>query len=264
MPLYLRKTKNRKAKTAFLHLFLLTFFFSLWSQEEDFDYEHIQSSLVNFSRISANLEYYEFNQLTEALYLVSNGTFELNDFSRVNIELIGTSYWNNGEQSYSLGDFSLTYARNFYSKMLFEEGFQGFTAALKSIFPTGDSENIGLFGHIILEPSLYYSWLLNNEKFFISNQWRMFLPLIDINNNDDPPLFLRFEPRFGYEDDNFWTSLTLDNRIVFNRDSYVLFSRLDFGIKVTEKLGFNAFYTHRLIGNVLFEIYTGIGFYTII
>lgn len=234
------------------------------AQIEDYDDEHIQSSLVNFSKFNINAEYYEFNQLTEALYLVSNGTFELNDFSRINIELIGTSYWNNGQQSYSLGDFSLTYARNFYSKMFFEEGFQGFTAAVKTIFPTGLSENTGLFGHIILEPSLYYSWLLDNEKFFISNQWRLFLPVIDVNKNDDPPLFLRFEPRFGYEDQRFWASLTMDNRLVFNRDTYVLFSRFDFGFKITEKFGFNGFYTHRLIGDVLFQKYAGIGFYKII
>lgn len=234
------------------------------AQIEDFDDEHIQSSLVNFSRFNFNTEYYKFNQLTESLYLVANGTFELDEFSRVNVELIGTSYWNGGEQSYSLGDFSLSYARNFYSKMYFEGGFQGFTVALKTIFPTGNSENAGLFGHIMVEPSIYYSWLLKNEKFFISNQWRVFLPLIDVNKNNDPPMFLRYEPRFGYEDEKIWISMTLDNRFVFNRDSYVLFGRFDFGVKVTEKLGFNAFYTHRLIGDDLFEKYIGLGIYKIL
>ena len=242
---------------------ILLFSTKLLSQVADFDQEHIESSLINFSKIDVSTEYYRFSELSEALYLVANGTIELNDISRLNIELSGTSYWNGGQLSFTAGDFNLAYSKNFYSNNLFDPGYQGLTASLKGIFPTGDSENPGLFGHFILEPSIFYSWLLKNEKFFISNQWRFFLPLIDANHNDDPPLFLRFEPKFGYESKKIWASITMDNRMVFNRDEYVLHGRLDFGLKLTDKFGITSFYTHRLVGNVLFERYAGLGIYNI-
>ena len=127
-----------------------------------------------------------------------NGNLEFGNSDYVNFELIGSRYDIDGNPGYTAGEFSISYTKNFYSEEFLDSGFQGVSPTIKLILPTGNADYAGLSGHWILEPSLYYSWLLTNEKFFISNRWRAFLPLIDVQNATEPPSFLRFEPRFGF------------------------------------------------------------------
>lgn len=242
-------------------IFLLILGTNVYGQYEDYDNEHIESSLPNFSGFHTNAEYYRFNEQERAVYLLINGNLEFGNSDYVNVELIGTRYRIDGSTHYSAGDFSISYTKNFYSRHFLDSGFQGVSPSLKVILPTGNADYTGLFGYWIVEPSLYYSWLLKNEKFFVSNRWRMFLPLIDVRDAGEPPEFLRFEPRFGYEDNRLWTSLTLDARVIFNQDEVVLFYRLDGGLKINDSSGLSAFYTERVVSSALFKVYAGIGYY---
>lgn len=245
----------------FCVLFLLLATIQLRAQVEDYDEEHIVSSLVNFSSLNTSLEFYEFNGGESAISLVANATFEFGQSDYVNVELIGARYSREGQIQYTQGDFSISYSKNLYSKYFLDPGFQGWAPSLKVVLPTGDPDFAGLFGHWIAEPSVYYSWLLNNEKFFLSNRWRLFLPLINVSDAAEPPRQIRFEPRFGYETDAFWTSVTLDNRWVFNQDAYVLFYRLDGGYKIDENSGISLFVTQRIVNTVLFKFYAGFAYY---
>jgi len=252
--------------TRLLILLMLSFnllVIEVYAQEEDYDDEHITSSLPNFSSFNINPEFYQFNSNESAYYLVSNGTFEFGNSDYLNIELVGAYYTRDGDQDFTLGDFSVTYAKNFYSKKHLSSGFQGITPSLKVIMPTGNPDFAGLFGYWIAEPSLYYSWLLKNEKLFFSNRWRAFLPAIEAKDAAEPPLFIRFEPRFGYENKKFWASVTLDNRYIINQEEFVLFYRLDGTYKLNESSGLTLFYTERIYNSVLFQHYTGLSFYYI-
>lgn len=233
------------------------------AQYEDYDEEHIESSLPNFSGFHVNMEYYKFNDSENATYLVGNGKIELGDRDYINIELIGAHYSRNGHQRFTPGDFSLSYTRNFYAKNFLDTGFQGWSPTIKLILPTGNAAYSGLFGHWILEPAIYHSWLLRNDRFFISTRWRAFLPIIQVDKGSEPPVFIRFEPRFGYENDRFWLSFTLDNRYITNQDEYVLFQRIDGAYKIARNRGLSFFYTQRIYNKVLFEIYAGVGYYHI-
>lgn len=251
-------------KIFLISLLLLLCFKSYAQLVEDYDESHIESSLPNFSGFNVNTEFYNFNVSEKAFYLVGNGKIEFGDRDYVNIELIGASYRRDSQQHSTAGDFNISYTRNYYSKNFLDSGFQGVSPTLKIILPTGNADYAGLFGYWIVEPSVYYSWLLKNEKFFISHRWRAFLPLIDVKNVADPPQLIRFEPRFGYENNKFWISITLDNRIILNQGEYVLFYRLDGGIKLTKNSGFTIFFTQRIFNDVLFEKYAGIGYYHIL
>lgn len=252
-------------KLTYLHFLVFQLILStgLCAQEEDYDEEHIESSLPNFSNFNINLEFYQFNGNEKALYLVANGIIEFGNSDYLEVELSSAYYTRNGDEQYTLGDFNFAYSKNFYSKSYLSSGFQGITPAVKVIIPTGNPDYSGLFGYWIAEPSLYYSWLLKNEKLFFSNRWRAFLPGIQAKDASKPPVLIRFEPRFGYENKHFWTSITLDNRYILNQGEYVLFFRLDGGYKLNKKSGLSFFYTERIYNNVLFKRYTGLSFYYI-
>lgn len=247
--------------------FLLLLFFAVSStcvgQEGDYDDEHIESSLSNFSSFNINPEFYQFNGDERAIYLVANGKIEFGSSDYINVEFIGANYTKDGNRGYTFGDFSLAYTKNFYSSKFLNRGFQGISPTFKAIIPSGNPEYSAIFGYWIAEPSIYYSWLLNNEKFFISNRWRAFLPLIEAKESSEPPLFIRFEPRFGYENKKIWTSITLDNRLIINQEKFVLFYRLDGGYKINENSGISFFYTERIYNNVLFRRYAGLSYYYI-
>ena len=249
-------------------LFLLVLSIGLFciegiAQIKGFDDSHIESSLTNFSSFYTNLEYYKFNDNEKSFYLLTNGTIEFGNSNYLNIELLAARYMKDETVGYTLGDFNLTYTKNFYSEKFLNPGFQGVSPSVKLILPTGKAHYSGIFGYWILEPAIYYSWLLANEKFFFSNRWKLFLPLVNVQQAAEPPLFIRFEPCFGYENEKIWASLTLDNRIVLNQDKFVLFYRLDGGFKINEKSGLSAFYTKRIHNTVFFNIYMGIGYYHI-
>lgn len=249
----------------FLLLLLLSNICAGYAQvSDDFDNGHIESSLPNFSEFSISTEYYEFRSQETAIYLVSNGRIEFGNSDYLNLEISGARYDLNGSISYGLGDFNISYTKNLYSGKFHSKGFQGLSGSFKLLIPTGNSDYPGLFGHWIIEPSIYYSWLLGNENWFIGNRWRVFTPFKNRTDIAEPPNFIRFEPVFGYENGNFWTSITLDNRWVYNMDAYVLYYRFDLGIKTFEKSGFQAFFTNRIHGEVLFRTYAGIGYYHIL
>ncbi|TLX77079.1 hypothetical protein E9993_05190 [Labilibacter sediminis] len=214
---------------------------------------------INLSRMHSNLEFYQFNGNEHAIHSVTNGQlmFGKNDF--VNIEIIGAYYNNDGQTYYTPGDFSISYRKDYSSKN--DGRWLGISPSVKLIIPTGDPKHSALFGHWILEPAIQYSWKLKNENFFISNRWRYNFPLANAGNWEEPPIFVRFEPQIGYNHEKWSTSFTLDNRMVFNQNAFVIFARLDASYKINDKIGINAFYTRRIRNTNLFNTYAGIGLY---
>ncbi|MCY1721577.1 hypothetical protein OU798_14570 [Prolixibacteraceae bacterium Z1-6] len=231
------------------------------AQEVDYDAEHQESTLPNFSRVHSNFEFYSFNGGERAVHWVTNGKLELGDRDYLNLEMIWGYYNKEGKHAWTPGDFSLAYSRNYYSSKFGDSGWQGWSPTVKLILPTGNPEYAAIFGHWILEPSFQYTWLLNDDRFFIRNRWRVNFPLANTNDWPEPPIFLRFEPQIGFENSKFWASATMDNRMVFNMDAYVIFGRLDAGYKISKKSGINVFYTERLREKVLFKKYAGVSFY---
>jgi hypothetical protein len=147
-----------------------------FAQEEDYDDEHIESSLSNFSSFYTNSEYYQFNDTEKAIYILVNGKIEFGNSDYLNIEVLGARYLKDGIYCYTPGDFSLTYTKNFYSEKYQNSGFQGVSPSVKIILPTGKTDYSGIFGHWILEPAIFYSWLLTNEKFFSATDGGCFFP----------------------------------------------------------------------------------------
>lgn len=250
-------------KTVLIGLMILVGFDSLYvkAQDNDYDEEHIASSLTNFSRFQSSIEFYDMNANENALYWVNNAKIEFGDRDYLNIELIGAYYQKDDAYLWTPGDFNVAYSRNYYSKNFSNSGWQGASTSLKLTIPTGNAELAGLFGHWILEPSVQYGWLLSDERFFIKNRWRVVVPIANAGNYNEPPGFVRFEPQFGYEDKNMWISATFDNRLVYNMDAFVMFVRVDTGFKINDRMGINAFYTKRIKSDVLFNTYTGVGLY---
>jgi hypothetical protein len=232
--------------------------------EDDIDVNHIESSLVNFSNINSNIEFYNFNSAQQSVQWVTNGTIEFGSSDYLNVEVIGTRHDTNGNSAIVLGDFSLAYTKNFYSGNYHDPGFQGWSPTLKFVIPTGNPNYPAIFGHWILEPSVKISWLLQDERFYVSARLRYNFPVSKSNTWPEPPILLRFEPQVGFENLKFWTSIGLDNRMVFNQDEFVMFGRLDAGYKISDKTGVSAFYIENIYNLALFKTYAGIGGYLIL
>ena len=69
-------------------LVLAIFCIETYAQNEDYDEEHIESSLANFSGLSLSTEYYRFSENETAWYFVANGKIEFGDSDYLNLELI--------------------------------------------------------------------------------------------------------------------------------------------------------------------------------
>ncbi len=216
---------------------------------------------VKLSRIHSNVEFYDFNEKEEGLYWVNNAKMDLSKRDFLNIEIIGVYHSNSGEQFFTPGDFNITYSRKFYSPIKSTQKWRGITSSVKLVLPTGQPGNAGLFGHWILEPAIQYSWVLSNERFTFSNKWRYNFPLANTGNWSEPPIFLRFDPQLSYNANQWTASVSLDNRMVFNRDAFVIFTRLDAGYRFNDQFGVYTFYTRRVRETTLFKTYAGVGFY---
>lgn len=249
----------------FKYLCVLLFLFvpvsMTFGQTTSNEYDQQGVFLPYFSRLHSNFEFYNFNPNEDGLYWVTNAKLNLSQRDFINIELIGVYHQKGGETIWTPGDFNLTYTRDFMPASSAKRGWQGLSASTKLVMPTGKPGYAGLFGHWILEPAIQYSWRLSDERFFISNKWRYNFPLANTADWSEPPIFIRFEPQFGYQGNRWSASLTMDNRMVYNRDAFVIFTRLDAGYKLSSQMGVSAFYTRRVRHTELFNTYAGIGLY---
>nr|WP_319397963.1 hypothetical protein [uncultured Carboxylicivirga sp.] len=219
------------------------------------------SSQIKLTRVHSNMEAYEFNGGEKALHWVTNGRIALSSRDAINLEVIGAYYTRDGITDWTPGDFSITYSRSYASSKVGSSGWQGWSPIVKLVMPTGDPTNAAIFGHWILEPAVQYKWLLKDQRFYISNKWRYNFPLANTGEWPEPPILLRFEPKFGFTSDKWSAAFSLDNRAVFNQDAFVIYARVDAGYKLGSRSGLNAFYTNRVRHQVLFKAYGGIGFY---
>ena len=220
----------------------------VWAQDDSDEVDVIQSTLFYYSFFDVNLDYYNFEGL-EQLALSSNGAISLGATSFLNIELALFNNWQTNQTTFTPGDFSFTYTKNFYSPKFKESGFQGIAPALKLITPTGRAEFGSGFDNWILEPAVLYGWLLKDSRFFITNRARVNFSVGQINEAPVSDAYLRFEPRAGFENERLWASLTPDYRLIFDDTRSTLLLKYEGGFKLNEKMGFGFSLLQRLTGS---------------
>ncbi|MCG8581482.1 MAG: hypothetical protein MI866_16275 [Bacteroidales bacterium] len=226
--------------------------------------ERTQMPLLYYSYMDSFFEVYRYNSHQSQLSFTSNGTIKLSTSHYLNIEFILCNTLDNDHNSFTVGDLSLTYSRNFYSDHFLDNGFQGFNTAFKIILPTGKSKYLSGFDNWIIEPSIYYGWIFKNSHLFVTNKLRLFTSLGCIGEVKKIHSYIRYEPKFGYENNNFWLSFHPDLRVLINPLQRSLLLGLEAGLKLTSKTGIILNYKKNITDVRFYDRYFALGYYIIL
>jgi len=247
--------------------FILLFFFSLFSNitvaQGLFNQERkpVRSTLVNFSHIEFNLDFYQFNTNQSLPSQTGNGTLKVNENNYLNLEYNISNAWLNNSNYIIPGDFNFSYIHNIYSKNYQKEGFQGGSIKIKMILPTGKSEYLSGLDNWIIEPQIYFGWKLKNNKIYFANRLRANFSIAHLPGIPKSAPFIRYEPILGYENDKFWLASTIDNRYIMDSRKYILFLELEMGLKFNQSNGIFSSATYRVFGELFYEFYLSFGYY---
>jgi len=230
------------------------------SADDDTDKPFI-STLVDFSYINLELDFINYDTHEYIISQLGNGTLKLDKNDYLNMEYNISHSWINNSSYVVPGDFSFLYYHNFYSKKYLKSGFQGLSTKMKLVFPTGKSELLSGLDNWIVEPSVYYGWLLKNKKFFVVNHLRYHFSIGHLPQTIRTKPYIRFEPSFGYESHKFWTSITMDNRIYTDELSYIMFVKAKFGLKINKMTSIYTALTLQSYGSHIYNYYLNFGYF---
>ncbi|NME72092.1 hypothetical protein [Flammeovirga aprica] len=263
--IYLPQTSKTGSNSVGYFFLILSFFYSNFlSAQQENGMTAVRSTLYNFSYIDFNMDFYKFASDQYLLSHTGNGTLQLSGQSFLNLEYNFSNSWQDNFSFMTMGDFSVTYTRNFYSKNYQKGGFQGVATSLKVILPTGKSKYLSGFDNWILEPSVYFGWKLHNHKNYIASKFRLNFPLATLPDAFPSIPFGRYEATFGYEDQNLWVASTIDNRLTLDHWEYNLLHKFELGVKLDKTNGVFGSTTNRIIGEGFYEYYINFGYYKVI
>ena len=155
--------------------------------------------LINARFIAYGLEYYIID--SKSSFIDNHVLFQpiIDDKNIFNIELgIITAFQEDGNHT-TPGDLSLSYQRNFISRIYGSSGYQGFAAKMKLVIPTGRGEYLSGFDSWTIEPLVGTQWLFEDPNWFTSIQLRYSYSFASLPGKDPRFDFLRVEYFFGYE-----------------------------------------------------------------
>ncbi|MBB3699430.1 hypothetical protein KMW28_25100 [Flammeovirga yaeyamensis] len=251
---------NIKPKSWFFLFLLIPIEHSLFAQNNRKDLM-LKSSLYDLSYIDFNIDVYQFDAEQYLVSQTGNTLLQLNQSSFLNLEYNISNAWDHGISTTTMGDFSVSYSKNHYSKNYQKAGFQGVATSVKMILPTGNLKYLSGFDNWIIEPSVYFGWKFKNKKNYFASKIRTNIPFAPLPEAPLSFSYGRYEAIIGYEDYNFWLATTLDNRITFDHYHYTLLCKLELGIKLDTTNGLFASTTNRLIGKFYYQNYINFGYY---
>ncbi|MCG8581224.1 MAG: hypothetical protein MI866_14985 [Bacteroidales bacterium] len=234
------------------------------AQKKEADAEKLQSTLYYYSYIDGYVEFYKFNDKQFLQSFTTNGSIYLRKNSYLNLEFVLSNAWDDGAYNFTVGDMSVTYSYNKYSDKFLKTGFQGVTSSFKMILPTGKSEYLSGLDNWIIEPSVYYGWLLKDNRFFFTNKIRINTSVGSIGDAIVPDAYFRFEPRLGFENEDFWVDTTSDLRTSIESLKTTVFMSLSCGYKVNSKTGWMFSFKKNINDKRFYNTYLSIGFYTLL
>ena len=221
----------------------------------------VRSSLYNFSYTEFNLDFYKFNSTQYLLSQTGNGTLKVNEKNYINFEYIISNAWLNNSNYIVPGDFSFSYIHSFYAKNYLSSGFQGVSATIKMILPTGKLEYLSGLDNWIIEPSIYFGWKLRNDNIYFAHKLRAIFSISALPETPKIDPYGRYEAILGYENDKFWIASTSDSRLTLNDWDYVLLLKLEYGLKLNKSNGIFTSVTYRVFGELFYEYYLNFGYY---
>ena len=219
------------------------------------------STLVDFSYVNFDLDFFKFSSDEYIISHLGNGTLKLDKNDYLSMEYTISHVWMNNSSYITPGDFSFFYKHNFYSKKYLNSGFQGVATKFKFVLPTGKSELLSGLDNWVFEPSLYYGWLLKNKRFFVTNHLRYHFSIGHLPNTTRSKPYIRYEASFGYESNKFWVAATVDNRMYM--DSYIILLKSKIGYKLHKKASLYTAYTAQVYGKQIYEYYFNMGYFVI-
>jgi len=257
---YIKKKRKLFSTTCLILILLFNNTINAQDYEEN-DIESVRSTLIDFSHIEFNLEYYQFNTNQYLLAQTGNGTLKVNENNYLNIEYNISNAWLNNSNYIVPGDFSLSYIHNIYAKNYQKTGFQGVSIKLKMVLPTGKSEYLSGGDNWIFQPQIYFGWKLKNDKMYFANRFRTSFSIAHLPNIPTLSPYVRYEAILGYENNTFWLASTIDNRFRMDNQKYNLFLKLEMGVKFNRSNGIFSSITYRMVGELYFRHYLNLGYY---
>jgi len=217
--------------------------------------------LFYYGFIEYDAEYYKVDSKNSFLeHFVSYQPF-ITDINIFKIEFgIVNSFQAEGNYT-TPGDLRLNYHRNFLSPQYGKAGYQGTTAGIKFIIPTGRSEFFSGFDSWSLEPIVGSSWQFENPAWSQGILARYYLSFASLPDKKQRFDYLRMEYYLGYENRKIGVYFEPDYRYIPSKDNHNLFLKFDLNFNANSKLGFKLSNKYRVFGDYFFENLVTVGFY---
>ncbi len=247
-------------KYIFISLLMCLAYCTINAQEQD-SIKKTTDALFYYGYLEYDAEYYTIDSKTSFLeHHISYQPF-ISDINILSIELgIVNSFQEEGNYT-TPSDLRLNYRRNFFSPQYGKQGYQGTTAGVKFIMPTGRSEYLSGFDSWSLEPIFGSSWRFENPVWSQGIQAKYFFSIASLPMKNARFDFLRLEYYIGFENKKNGIYFEPDYRYIPSKGNHNFFLNTRYNINANSKLGFDISYKYRVLGDDFFEHLFDVGFY---